>query len=172
MSQVISLAAVRHMSPWHTRQLESAESVFLLSIRWWVADHRDDADPMPRLQSALITARAPDAAAPLDRLMTVIARTARRPIAIHMPRCALLSKDERYLLQALCHAKAGDGRSAERLLDATLVSTIGAQFALGPLEGLATLFAGAGLRFRRPQPTEVQAVLSAAWASHDNRSIH
>lgn len=44
---------------------------------------------------------------------------------------------------------AGRGSLAERVLRTALLSAAGAEFALGPLEGVAELFAEARLLFRR-----------------------
>jgi hypothetical protein len=46
-------------------------------------------------------------------------------------------------------AQAGDSHLAEKALRAALLSGQGAEFALGPLEGVGELFAQARLFFRR-----------------------
>jgi hypothetical protein len=73
----------------------------------------------------------------------------RRPIAIHCPLCGAVSEDEKHLLHAASLAQSGPDELAERALRTALLSAQGAEFALGPLEGLGTLFAAAGLLFRR-----------------------
>ena len=92
-----------------------------------------------------------EAAFSVDRLMAVIARTALRPVAIHCPRCPHLSRDETSVLYAASLVQAGESRTAERALRTALLSAPGAEFALGPLEGLGELFTRARLLFRRRQ---------------------
>src|SRR5579859_3215965 len=100
MGQVIHLVTPSTAYPDATAGLEPAESVLLLAIRWWVADHREGADPLPRLCAALGIAGPHDAAFAVDRLMSVITRTAKHPVAIHCPRCPNISGDEQHLLHA------------------------------------------------------------------------
>lgn len=149
MGQVIHIVSPSTAYPDSTTGLEPAESVLLLAIRWWVADHRQGEDPLPRLCEALRIAGPHDAAFAVDRLMAVVGRTARQPVAIHCPRCPNVSGDEQYLLHASSLTQAGHGSLAERVLRSALLSSAGAEFALGPLEGLAELFAEARLLFRR-----------------------
>ena len=106
--------------------------------------------------------------------MAVIARTARRPVAIHCPRCPHLSRDETSVLYAASLVQAGERRTAERALRTALLSAPGAEFALGPLEGLGELFTQARLLFRRRQvPAEYRSPDDAVWIPADqNRSIH
>jgi hypothetical protein len=157
MGQVIHIVAPSTAYPDSTNELEPAESVLLLAIRWWVADHRQGEDPLPRLCEALRIAGPHDAAFAVDRLMSVVGRTARQPVAIHCPRCPNISGDEQHLLHAASLTQAGHGSLAERVLRTALLSAAGAEFALGPLEGVAELFAEARLLFRRrhaPAPVE------------------
>jgi len=149
MGQVIRLPALPPPYPDHSADLDPGECVLLIAIRWWVADHCHGTDPLPRLCEALETAGAHEAAFPVDRLMTVVARTVRRPIAIHCPRCPKMSDDERVLLHSASLAQAGDGPRAEKALRTALLSAQGAEFALGPLESLGELFATARLLCRR-----------------------
>jgi hypothetical protein len=114
-----------------------------------VADHRQGKDLLPRLCEALRVAGPADAAFAVDGLMAVIARTAREPVAIHCPRCPHVSADEQHLLHAASLAQAGQSALVERVLRTALLSGTGAEFALGPLEGLGELFAEARLLFRR-----------------------
>ena len=160
MGQVIRLPVPRPPGPSGTAVLDSAEATLLLGLRWWVADWRQGADPLPRLCRAMEIAGAPDAAFSLDRLMGVVARTARRAIGVHRPRCPLVAEDEAILLEAACHAQAGDSALAERVLCRALLSAAGAACALDPLEGLGDLFAQVRLLFtRRPA-----AAVPEAWA--------
>jgi hypothetical protein len=152
MGQVIRIVTPSAGYPATTAGLEPAESVLLLAIRWWVADHRQGEDPIPRLCEALRTAGPHDAAFAVDRLMSVVARTAKQPVAIHCPRCPSISGDEQHLLCAASLTQAGRERLAERVLRTALLSSIGAEFALGPLESIAELFADTRLLFRRRLP--------------------
>jgi hypothetical protein len=68
--------------------------------------------------------------------MAIIARTTRHPVAIHCPRCPRLSRDEIHLLYVASLVQAGECALAERTLRVALLSASGAEFALGPLEGL------------------------------------
>lgn len=169
MGQVIHLVTPSTAYPDATAGLEPAESVLLLAIRWWVADHREGADPLPRLCAALGIAGPHDAAFAVDRLMSVITRTAKHPVAIHCPRCPNISGDEQHLLHATSLTQAGCGGLAERVLRTALLSAGGAEFALAPLEGLAELFAEARLLFRRrllPPPIDVWTPERAATRLH------
>jgi hypothetical protein len=64
--------------------------------------------------------------------MSVVARSARQPIAIHCPRCPHVSDDEKTLLHAASLAQAGDAQRVEKALRTALLSAQGAEFALGP----------------------------------------
>jgi hypothetical protein len=143
--------------PIETEALDPAECVLLISMRCWVADIHQEADPLLRLRPGLAAAGAPDAALSLDALMRVLARTARRPIAIGCPRCPGLSADERRLLHAASLAQAGAPGRAEAALRADgMLSAPGADSA-GPLGGLAALLAGAGLALRHRAPPDATA---------------
>lgn len=98
--------------------------------------------------------------------MRVIARTARRQIDVGCPRCSHLTRDECRLLHAASLAQSGETVRAEATLRAGMLSASGAEFALGPLEGLGDLFAGAGLVLRRrslPDELESSGGNVAAW---------
>ena len=138
MGQVIHLSVPWATYPVITEALDAAERILLLGVRWWAADYRQSVDPMPRLCDAMRTAGPREAAFSVDRLMAVIARTARRPVAIHCPRCPHLSRDETSLLYAASLVQAGERRTAERALRTALLSAPGAEFALGPLEGFGS----------------------------------
>jgi hypothetical protein len=163
MGQVIHFPLPAASYPTHSADLDKAECVLLLAMRWWVASRREGEDPLPRLFRGLGTAGAHDAAFAIDSLMAVVARTARRQIAVHCPRCPGLSDDEAQLLHAASLAQAGDAPQAERALRHALLSAQGAEFAIGPLEGLGTLFTEASLRLRRrlPRQSDPSAI---AWA--------
>jgi hypothetical protein len=151
VGQIIPLP-VSTPHPNNSAALDPAECILLIAIRWWVDSYRRDEDPMPRLCQGLEAAGTCDAAFSIDALMAIIARTVRQPIVIHCPRCPHLSDDERHLLHAASLTQAGDRRLAEKALRTALLSAQGAEFALGPLQGLGELFAEAGFFFRRRRP--------------------
>jgi hypothetical protein len=156
MGQVIRLPAALLAHPGRTEALDDAQSLLLLGIRWWVAAIRHDEDPALRLELGLGRAGLHAAAAPLNTLMTVIARSARRPLDVHCPRCPTISPDEAQLLEAASLAQAGERELASRALALALLSTQGAEFALEPLAGIAALFAAAGRMLHRRIPAGVR----------------
>lgn len=159
MGEVIPFAVHTVAYPASTQDLDPAESVLLLAVRWWVADYREGNDPLPRLCEAMRIAGPYDAAFSVDSLMGVMARTARQVIDIHCPRCPNLSADEQQLLYAASLVQLGRGAMAERALRTALLSAAGAEFALGPLKGLGALFAEARLLFgRRQRPSSGKVV--------------
>ncbi len=149
MGQIIQLPLRPAGYPNHSAALDPAECVLLIAIRWWVDSYRRDEDPMPRLCQGLEAAGTSDAAFSVDALMAIITRTVRRPIAIHCPRCPHVSDDERRLLHAASLTQAGNSDLAGKALCTALLSAQGAEFALGPLQGLGELFAEAGFFFRQ-----------------------
>ena len=166
MGQIIRLLVAPAGYPEASADLDPAECVLLIAIRWWVDAWRHGDDPMPRLRQGLETASADDAAFSIDALMAIVARIVRQPIAIHCPRCPHLSGDEKQLLHAASLAQAGDGHLAEKALRTALLSAQGAEFALGPLEGLGELFAEAKLFFRRRRaPVEGRAPVEVETAA-------
>ncbi|MDR3535658.1 MAG: hypothetical protein P4L71_04080 [Acetobacteraceae bacterium] len=156
MGQIIHFPLPAPDYPARATDLDRVESILLIAIRWWVAATRAAEDPLPRLCQGLDMAGAHDAAFSIDALMAVVARTARRMLVVHCPRCPHLSDDETQLLHAASLAQDGDGPAAERALRQALLSAQGAEFALGPLEGLSTLFTEASLLLlrRRPRPAD------------------
>ena len=122
MGQLIHLPIRPPAYPDRSADLDAAECVLLMSIRWWVADRKARVDPLPRLCQALGNAGASDAAFSVDRLMEAVARHNRRQIEIHCPRCAAVSDDEKHLLHIASVAQLGDRILAERLLRMTLVT--------------------------------------------------
>ncbi len=152
MGRVIHLPDIQPALPDAVAALDPAEATLVRAIRSWVADHLGGNDPLPHLLRSLDAAGAHDAAFSIDRLMGILARTARRVIAIHCPRCPQLSADEKRLLHAAGLAQVGESELAERVLRRALLSAQGAEVALGPLEGLGRLFAEARLFFRQRRP--------------------
>jgi hypothetical protein len=151
MGQVIQLIQPAPY-PSTTEDLNKAESVFLLAVRWWVTGFKAGEDPTPNIEQGLLVAGAPDAVFAIDALMDIVARTARRSIEIHCPRCSNVSVDEQHLLHAASLMQAERGVLAERALRTALLSAQGAEFALGPLLDLGELFATVSLPFRRRRP--------------------
>jgi hypothetical protein len=158
MGQIIRLPVPSAGYPDTAAALEPAECTLLLAIRWWVVDFREREDPLPRLCQALDVAGAHDAAFAVDQLMAVCVRSARRPMAIHSPRCPGLSADEKHVLNAAYLMQTGESKMAERALRMALLSAQGAEFALGPLRGLGELFAEAKLLFRRLRPDPIDGL--------------
>jgi hypothetical protein len=162
MGQIIRLPVTPAEYPETSAELGLAECVLLIAIRWWADACRRGDDPIRRLHQRLETAGTRDAAFSIDSLMAIVARTVRQPIAIHCPRCPHLSGDEKQLLHAASLVQAGDGQLAEKALRTALLSAQGAEFALGPLEGLGELFADARLFFRRRKsPADDRAPVEA-----------
>jgi hypothetical protein len=149
MGQIIAFPLPPAPYPDLTADLDPAECVLLSAVRSWVECYRNGDDPIPRLCQGLETAGAPDAAFSIDGLMTVLSRSILRPAEIHCLRCPHLSLDEKNLLRAASLAQADEGHVAEKVLRTTLLSAQGAEFAIGPLEGLGTLFAQARLFLTR-----------------------
>ena len=154
MGQVIRLSLPPTPYPELSAKLDTAEAVVLIAVRWWVRAFRLNEDPLPRLRQGLLAAGVRDAALSVDTFMSVVRQSARRPIAVHSPRCPHLVGDEKCLLHAMALAQAGDSDLAERVLRTALLSAQGAEFALGPLDGLGRLLAGARLLLRRRLPPD------------------
>lgn len=152
--------------PANMQSLDAAEGVLLAAIRWWVAGVLRGEDPVPLLCRDLSKAGAHDAAFSIAALMHIVLRTVQRPIAIHCPRCPNLSTDETHLLRAAGLAQADAADLAERALRTALLSAQGAEFALGPLLGLGSIFIKARLIFRcHKSPAEPERVgVVEAWA--------
>jgi hypothetical protein len=145
----LPILAPTEVCPDASAALDPPERTLLTAILWWVMDHRQGDDPLPRLCRTFDSSNVHDAAFSVDQLMFVVARSAHRQVAIHCPRCPALSDDEKHLLNAASLAQAGRSDLAERTLRTALLTAQGAEFALGPLEGLAELFADAKLMRRR-----------------------
>lgn len=162
MGQIIRLPVPPTAFPDICARLDKAECVALLAMRWWVTACRQNEDPMPRIAQGLTRAGVGRAAYSVDALMAIVARSARRTIAIHRPRCPALAEDEKHLLHTASLVQTGDSAMAEKALRTALLSAHGAEFALAPLHGIATLFAQARLYFRR-RPAPAAADRTDAW---------
>jgi hypothetical protein len=162
MGLVIPFPASPRPYPTFVAALDAAERVLLAAMRQWVSAFREAEDPLPRLCDDLAAAGIEEAACPVDALMGVVARSARRTVAIHCPRCRALADDEQHLLRAVSLTQAGDADLAERVLRTALLTAQGAEIALGPIEELSHVFAAAGLFLRRRQqsPDDQDAVES------------
>jgi len=152
MGQIIRLPYASTAYPDSASALDPSEGALLAGIRCWVAGYRERGDPLPDLCQEMDAAGVHDAAFSVDQLMAIFTHAARRPMEVHCPGCPALSDDEKQLLSAASLAQAGECKMAERTLRTTLLSAQGAEFALGPLHGLAELFAEAKLFFRRRRP--------------------
>jgi hypothetical protein len=173
MGQVFRLDTPAAAHPASVDALDFAETVFLGAVRGWVAEYRRGEDPIQRLCEAMNAAGVHDAAFSVDQLMAVLARTGRPPVAIHCPRCPHLSADEKHLLHAASLVQAGKSELAERALRTALLSASAAEFALGPLEGLAELFREARLLFRRRTSPAGFPPSDAVWLPPEqNRTTH
>lgn len=128
--------------------LDPAETLLLIGLRGWLADQRQSRDPLPHLGETMAAAGIPPAAASLDMIMRVMARTARRPVLIGCPHCPRLTGDEQRLLHAARLAQGQEGGMATEVLRDSFLSDTGAEFALGPLQGLGELFLTVGLTLR------------------------
>lgn len=101
MGQIIRLPVAPAGYPETSADLDPAECVLLVAIRWWVDAWLHDDDPMPRLHQGLEAAGTRDAAFSIDALMRIVARTVRQPITFYCPRCPHLSGDEKRLPHTL-----------------------------------------------------------------------
>jgi hypothetical protein len=167
MGHIIRLPVSPAGYPDSSARLDPAERTLLVAIRSWVAAYRCGNDPVPLLSYRLECAGARDAAVPIDMFMAIVAGTLREPIVIHCADCTRLSCDEKHVLHSASLAQAGDADLAEKALRNALLSAQGAEFAAGPLEGLATLFAEAKLLFRRrrsPGGDYVPSAVVQAWS--------
>jgi hypothetical protein len=159
--------------PTASTALDPAESVFLLALRWWVADIKQWVDPMPRLRQAMTMAGAADAAESIDQFMCVVARTAQRQIETHAPRCSCLSADELRLMHTARLAQGGERALAASRLAVDLLPAAAADFALGPLSGMGVLFRQAGLHFpHRAGPETPPDRTIDAWTPTPPSSLH
>jgi hypothetical protein len=166
MGQIIAFPLPRTPYPDFTADLDKAESILLVAIRWWCVSFREDEDPVSRLAPDLETVGAADITFSINGLMSIVAYAVRRPVDIRCPGCPRLSDDEKHLLRAVSLTQAGDSDMAENVLRTTLLSAQGAELALGPLEGLSALFAKARLllpRRRFPSDHQITDDSREAW---------
>ncbi len=171
MGNVVAMDWYRSEQTNAVAELPKAEAVMLLAVRWWVRCLREGENPIPRLTTAMTRADVRDAGYSVDALMNIIARTGQRPVDIRCPRCPELSEDEAVLLHAARLAQMERADLAERHLRLYLLTSSGAEFAIGPLEAIGTLFLEAGLVFGRRRRV---AATQPAWVMPDDcsRAVH
>jgi hypothetical protein len=167
MADIMTLDWYRSQQTRVVADLAKPELLMLLATRWWVRCFGTGEDPIPRLTQALGRGGAHDAGFSIDGLMAIVARTGQRPIDVRCPRCPQMSDDEAVLLHAAHLAQQGRVDLAERHLRLHLLTPPGAAFAVGPLQGIAALFAAAGLTFGRRRADDPRGVRpyteQAAW---------
>lgn len=152
MGQIIRLSVAAAEYPDQTAALGAAECVLPIAVRWWADACWSGEDAMPHLRGGLEAAGARAAAVPIDGFMTAVARTLRRPPAIHCRRCPGLSVDETHLLHDGSLAQSAADNLAAKVLRTTLLSASGAEFACVPLEEFGNLLSAARLLLRRRTP--------------------
>lgn len=164
----------RSEQPRDVADLATPEALLLLALRWWVRCYSRRESPLERLVAGMSRAGVRDAGFSVDGLMGVVARTGQRPVDIRCPRCPALSEDESVLLHAAWLAQEARSDLAERHLRTHLLTDAGAVFAIGPLEGLGSLFLGAGLVFGGRRRGDDQPDIASAWGMPEacSRTIH
>jgi hypothetical protein len=154
--------------PETTDALDAAESAFLLAARLWVAIRQQNGNPPVRLRAALASVGAEAAAFPLDRFMTLAARSTRRRVVTYCPCTPQLGQDEKQLLHSASLVQNGESELASWVLQTTILTTEGAVLALGPLEELGEQFAQSKLLFRRRKMPVAESAFPAtveSWIS-------
>ncbi|MCK8785171.1 hypothetical protein M0638_12330 [Roseomonas sp. NAR14] len=148
MGFVFPLAPPPPDYPSATACLDPAERLLLHAIRLWVAARQREAEPVSLVREAFEAAGLRQgAAAALDGWLQIVRRTALRPLNVGCPRCTMVTEDETWMLAAAAASQRGAAPAALRALRRCM-SRPGADFAIGPVDGLAELFAEAGLPFR------------------------
>lgn len=112
--------------------------------RTWAGAYRTGFCPRVGVQHLFARRGVADAAASLDALLDATVQYATRPFKLGCPCCARLSDDETTLLHATAVAQRGDLAGARVDLQSWLTPRV-ADWALGPLGGLATILKNAGL---------------------------
>lgn len=103
--------------------------------------------------------RVGDAVPSLEAIIEIFACTAHTPIELHCPTCPRMSESEHSLLRAIAAAQRGCDHVVSEQFERWL-PPVGADWALVPIRGLATIFRMAGLvlpdrntAFPTPAPT-------------------
>jgi hypothetical protein len=124
--------------------LEIPERLLIWGARTWVFCSRTQDSAVAQLEPVFRRFGVVAAAASLDAWLCATAQTATHALEVRCPRCPNLSDDEVYLLQAAAAAQHGDFASARTQLARWLPAAV-ADWALGPVGGLAKIFKNAGL---------------------------
>ncbi|UWU85504.1 hypothetical protein N2605_03320 [Bradyrhizobium yuanmingense] len=105
--------------------------------------------------------RVGDAVLSLDSIIEIFAGTAHTAIEVHCPTCPRMSDSERGILRAIAAAQQDRVDVAREQFERWL-PPIGADWALAPVLGLATIFRMAGLVLpdRHVQPIEHDGMLA------------
>jgi len=88
--------------------------------------------------------RVGDAVPSLESIIEIFACTAHRAIAVHCPTCPRMSGSEHGILRAIAAAQKERDDIARKQFECWL-PPVGADWALAPVRGLATIFRMAGL---------------------------
>ena len=123
--------------------LGAAERLFIWGFR---AKARSGAAvPTPAdIQQVYDHFRVGDAVPSLEAIVEVFACTAHTPLEVHCPTCPKMSESEHGILRAIAAAQKDRADVAREQLENWL-PPVGADWALAPVRGLATIFRMAGL---------------------------
>ena len=149
MDRINKLAAVTMDYPETKDVLDTAERVFLLAMRRWVATRQRNGNALFHTRAVLASAGAADAAFPLDRFMALAALSTCRRVVTYCPCTPHLGQDEKLMLHSASLVQNGDSEESCRVLQTSILTLEGAVLALGPLEEMGEQFARSGLWFRR-----------------------
>ncbi|TYO63972.1 hypothetical protein FXV83_24510 [Bradyrhizobium hipponense] len=123
--------------------LSAAERLFIWGFR--AKAHSGSAVPTAAdIQQVYDHFRVGDAVPSLEALIEIFACTAHTAIEVHCPICPRVSDSEHGILRAIVAAQQ-DRVDVAREQFACWLSTAGADWALHPVRGLATIFRTAGL---------------------------
>jgi hypothetical protein len=131
-----------HDDTFETRNV--SERLVVCGCRTWAQAYRTGACSRAGVRHLFARFGALNAAASLDALRDATVQYATRPFKLGCPCCARLSTDEATLLQATAAAQRSDLASARVDLQSWLTPRV-ADWALGPLSGLATILKNAEL---------------------------
>ncbi|MDF0498277.1 hypothetical protein [Bradyrhizobium yuanmingense] len=123
--------------------LSAAERLFIWGFR--AKARSESAVPMAAdIQQVYDHFRVGDAVLSLDSIIEIFACTAHTAIEVHCPTCPRMSDSERGILRAIAAAQQDRVDVAREQFERWL-PPIGADWALAPVLGLATIFRMAGL---------------------------
>jgi hypothetical protein len=156
--------------------LDLPERAFVLAVRSWVAARQKDRHPLVRLCAILNSVGAEAATLPLDRFMTIAARSTCRRVVTYCPCTPHVGEDEKHLLYSASLVQNGESESAVRMLQTTMLTIEGAVLALGPLEEIGERFARSELLFPRretpPAKTAFPPTVEGWISSLSSSTIH